>query len=274
MAETPPLPEPPEPPAPAAPPVAQTPRTTTTAATYKTALWSNLVSLAIVLWFCLRELDLAFEARGRVAALLALPPWWLYAGTLLLSAAALVAAVVSRVRRLPPDRPPYRLLPVIAVLLLAVQVFAVPQSRLPLPADEVVLAQASLLEAESFVEEDGLFTTAPERIQAGLGPFEAPFLGRDGEPLGHWRPVVRTNCAGPALEVPAAMEAGTLLYCVSSDRTNAWLSFVGLEGLAGSPRVVQLDEGGATVSWEQPKKKAPPEPETPEPSPSEPPKAE
>ncbi|HEY3449148.1 MAG TPA: hypothetical protein VGK67_22515 [Myxococcales bacterium] len=257
--------------------MADTPQTTTTPATYGTALWSNLVSLAILLWFCVRNLSLALEARGHVAALQSMPLWWLYGATLLLAAAALVAALVAALRRLPPDRPPYRVLPVLAVLLLGVEVFAVPQSRLPLPADEVVFAQASLLEPEAFAEEDGLFTTSADKVLSGMGPFDAPFLGRDGESMGRWRPVVRTGCTGPVTEIPAAMDAGALLYCVSADRTRAWLSFVGLEGLAGNPRVVQAEEGGATLYWARPPKTSPagpPEPAPVEPTPATPPKDE
>jgi len=153
---------------------------------------------------------------------------------------------------------------VLAVVVLAVEIFAVPRCRLPLPADEIVYAQASLLEPEAFVEEDGLYTTSADKVQAGLGPYEAPFLGRDGEAMGRWRAVVRTACAGPVAEVPAAMEPGALLYCVSADRTKAWLSFVGLKGLAGEPRIVREEEGGATLAWESPPKR---EPEAGEPVP-------
>lgn len=239
--------------------MAQTPEPASSPATWGTVLWSNLAALAIVLWFCLRNLALALEARGKIAALLAVPPLWLYGPALALAAAALVAAAVARLRGLPADRPHFRLLPILAVILLAVEVFAVPRYQLPLSSDELVAAQAAMLDPAAFAEPDGLFTVDGARVSGGLGALEAPFVGRDGAPLGKWRPAVRADCAGAVTELPAAVDVGAVVYCVSADRTRAWLSFVGLEGVGGKPRVVAADESGATVQWER--QKRPPEPQ-------------
>jgi len=208
------------------------------AASWRGVYLANLVSLAIVLGFGVRPLAAAIEVRGRVAALLHVPPWPVYAGALLLAAVALALEAVARVRGLPPERRVFRLLPVVSVVFLAVHVFVVPNCFWPVPMDELVVGQFAETNPEVLAAKDGRFETEPAAVFAALETYPAPFVGRDGDPLRKWHVVVRTACAGPVTEVPAGLEAGSLIYCVSPERTQAWLTPISVAGsLAGPPAI-------------------------------------
>ncbi len=208
-------------------------------ASFRGVLATSLVSLLVLLWYGVRYLSLALEARGRTAALIALPPWWFYVLVLLATLVATAVAVAAKLRRLPADSRSYRLLPVAAVLVLAIQTFLVPPCQLPLPVEDVLAVQLSTLDAEALTI-DGRLPADPAKLDEMLDPepYRPPFIGPDGNKLPKWRIIVRTGCTGPDLEVPAGVETGSLFYCLSADQKVAWVSVVGLGGsLTGAPAI-------------------------------------
>jgi hypothetical protein len=219
---------------------------------YRGVLWANLVSLVILLWIGVRFLAVAIEARGRTAALLAVPPWYLYAPALLIGAAFLVVGLIARLKRLPPQRRVYRLLPVLSVVLLGVHVFVVPPCLLPFAADEIVVAELASVEGESLADQEGYFLADPGPLAAATERFSPPFVDANGEPLAHWRVVTSAGCQGPLATAPVGTEAGALLWCVSADRAHAWLTAVGLgAATTGAPAVVKSNGEPAVFAFER-----------------------
>lgn len=223
-----------------------------TPVTYKSVLAANAVSLAVLLWFSLRHLAAASEARGRVAGLEALPPLWFYGPELALAIVAAALVLGAWLRKRPPEHKLFRVTPVAAVVALALQAFVMPSYFLPFPADALALTQLADAEPSPYLEDDGLFTVDPARVAAAFGEVDTPFLDRDGKKQGRWRAIVQKGCAGAVTELPSGVEAGTVLYCVSADRTRAWLSAVVLQGLAGPPRLLMAGPQPAIMELERP----------------------
>lgn len=218
---------------------------------YRGVLAANLIAIALIAGVGTRYLTIALQARGRVAALFAVPPWALYAAALLTGAAALGTAIVARLRRQPPERRVYRVLPLVAVVFLGVHLFVVPPCLLPLKPEVLIDAQLRDLEPELLADEEGKLTTHPARVAAALGPARPPFVGPDGEPLRRWTVVTQTGCLGPVRTLPSGLDAGTLLYCVAPDRAKAWISPVGTGGtIVGGPALVRVKGDVLTVALE------------------------
>ncbi|MBI5548893.1 MAG: hypothetical protein HY901_33850 [Deltaproteobacteria bacterium] len=222
-------------------------------ASYRGVLAANLVSLAIVGWYGVRYLDVALEVRGKVASVFSVPPWYLYSGGLALAAIGALVGAAARIRRVPPQRQVYRLLPVLAVAFLGLHVFVVPPCLLPVHADQIVAAQLEMVESESLLAKDGRFTSQPEQVASALSSYSPPFVGRDGQPLGRWHVMVHSACTGPLSEAPAGTDPGTILYCISTDRSKVWLHALGTgDSLAGGPAFVRAEGRPAVLALSLP----------------------
>jgi hypothetical protein len=206
---------------------------------WRGALWTNLLSFALVAWIAVRHLLIWRAARGaRTLALLAVPPWPAYACCLALALGLGGLVVAARLRRIAPEARVYRLLPAAAVLVVSGQVFVAPRYTLPFPADRIITSQLQLLAESLGPGEDGLLPAEPRGVLDAM-PLAPPFLV-DGQRMAAWRVLARSGCEAPILELPAGIEPGTLLYCTSPDRHQAWLTAVGLGNeLAGKPALVR-----------------------------------
>lgn len=208
---------------------------------------------------------------AEVAALADLPRLWL--GLLGTGVALGGAVVLVMARGRPPAWRPLRLLSVAVIALLFLDFVVLNSRRSPLSSQArsqmVVQLYADAVARESGMEavpRDPALLHAP---LAGLGP--VPFFAR-GEPVSAWKVELRERCAGPAAD-PGQAAPGTLIYCVSVDRKQAWVTLVGTaQGQVFGPRaVVSTGEGwvgevNVTVP-EAPEPAGPPVWESPTPGP-------
>jgi hypothetical protein len=132
-------------------------------------------------------------------------------------------------------------LPVLAVVVLAVEIFAVPGAAPRRRRDR--LRAASLLEPEAFVEEDGLYTTSATRSRgSALRGAVLAATARRWAAGGRWGARLR----GPSPPRGPGGDGAARCCTAQRRRTKAWLSFVGLKGLAGEPDRAR-GRGGATL---------------------------
>lgn len=202
------------------------------------------------------------QAQGaEVTALNELPRLWL---GLLGCAVALGGAVVLGLsRKQAAGWKPLRLL-TIALLSLLFLDFVVLNSRAsPLSTDEQALLAAQYF-AEAANREAG--TEAVPRDPTLLASFlvglgTVPYFVK-GERVPGWKVELRERCAGPATDAGEA-PVGTVVYCVASDRQQAWVTIVGApQGQAFGPRaIVSTQDGWVGQVHVSP----PPEPEEPPP---------
>ncbi len=193
---------------------------------------------------------------AEVTALAELPRLWL---GLLGSAVALGGAVVLvMARRKPSSWKPLRLLSIAALGLLFLDFVVLNSRRSPLSSEEqTLLAVQSFAEqvnrasaAEAVPRDPVLLASFLESL--GSVPF---FVG--GERVTAWKVELRERCAGPAVD-PGQAAVGTLIYCVASDRQQAWVTLVGtpLGQVFGARGMVAKENG-----WVGEVHVAPPEPE-------------
>lgn len=184
------------------------------------------------------------QAQGaEVTALSELPRLWL--GLLGCAVAIAGAAVLVLSRQRPPSWQPLRLL-TIAISSVLFLDFVVLNSRAsPLSADEQTLLAAQYF-AEAASREAG--TEAVPRDPSLLASFleglgSVPFFVK-GERVPAWKLEVRERCAGPATEAGDAA-VGTVVYCVATDRKQAWVTIVGApKGQVFGPKaIVSAQEG-------------------------------
>lgn len=206
------------------------------------------VSLALLTWLYVGDLGDALAAKtAAVAAMRALPSPAFPSLALVVTFAAAVPAVVGVARRRGAEFKGYRLLPIAALVLLFIDFFAIFGQRPPLGTVEQVSLALHRLAQEAMAQASPV--AVPEArvldgLTASLGP--PPYLVK-GEPLTAWRLETRTGCQGAATERGEAV-AGTIVYCVSADRSVAWLTAVGLPAgrVTGEPQVVA--RGGVPVA--------------------------
>jgi hypothetical protein len=122
----------------------------------------------------------------------------------------------------------YRVMPIVAVVGLFVDLFLISANKTPFSsaaraaaAVETFEQKANALATSSAVSSD---SATLEKALEDLG--DAPWL-LNGRPLGRWTLKVVGDCAGPKLDRGDAAP-GTMVYCVSVDRTQAWITAVGL----------------------------------------------
>lgn len=162
---------------------------------------------------------------AEVTALAELPRLWL---GLLGCAVAIGGAVVLVMARLQPSSwKPLRMLTIAALALLFLDFVVLNSRRSPLSSEEQTLLavqsfaeQANRASAVEAVPRDPALLTS---FLEGLGsvPF---YVG--GERVTAWKLELRERCAGPAVD-PGQAAVGTVIYCVASDRQQAWVTLVG-----------------------------------------------
>lgn len=184
--------------------------------------------LVLLGWFYGGDLLDAARVPGAEVSALTEPPSALFAGAVLLfTAIALGIAVGGALRGRGRDFKGYRLLPVIGVVALFVDVFAISAQKLPMSASDqlgIALEQLRMALEERSSPQAGVVTEEAilrEEV-ARLG--SPPLLVRGVRPAA-WGLQVRRECDGPVTEAPG-VQAGTILYCASADRRRAWLTAV------------------------------------------------
>jgi hypothetical protein len=96
--------------------------------------------------------------------------------------------------------------------------------------------------------------TALARVVADL---PAPPFFLKGAPRPTWGVEVRPGCTGPVLEV-GTLAPGTLVYCVATDASQAWVTVVTLSDTFGAPRIPATEQFVGVVR--APKEEAPAQP--------------
>jgi hypothetical protein len=109
--------------------------------------------------------------------------------------------------------------------------------RPPRSVDELVAGVVSVVADEAREQAEGAGVPR-EAAQLGrvLNELGAPPFFANGVQLQSWALEVKLGCAGPLAEV-SGRRPGTLLYCVSADGQQAWVTAVTLDGAFGAPRV-------------------------------------
>jgi hypothetical protein len=134
-------------------------------------------------------------------------------------------------------RPPWRLWPVAAAALLAVDLALLSSGRPALSVEDRARGAVALVADAARERLDGARPLEAAALEQALAPLgQAPYFVR-GE-RARWRVELRTGCQGPALE-PRGQPPGTVLYCAAQQGGRAWVTVVALEpGQAfGAPRV-------------------------------------
>jgi len=202
---------------------------------------------------------------AEVTALPELPRLWLG----LLGCAVAIGGAVLLVlsRKQPASWKPLRLLTIAIISLLFLDFVVLNSRASPLSADEQSVGAAQLF-AEAVSREAG--TEAVPRDPTLLGSFleglgPVPFFVK-GERVPAWKLAVRERCAGPAADAGES-PVGTLVYCVSNDRKQAWVTIVGTaQGQLFGPRaIVSTQEGWVGQVHVAPpaEPEEPPQPEPP-----------
>lgn len=133
----------------------------------------------------------------------------------------------------------FRLLPIAAVLILSADWFFIRAFEQPgMPADAVAKITLRFLEARPLVSEDGLFPKEPKFYADATAQFPPPYW-KNGEKLTRWNIRILEDCTTSVTQI-SMDEPGTLIVCLSSDRTKAWISAVTLDrGSVGAPALAQ-----------------------------------
>ena len=203
--------------------------------------WELLPALvlgAVTGWLTYSRLDLWASAREGVSALLSVPPgpFWLVAAAL--GAPLFLLAVFGAALQLRAWT--VRLFYVFGALLLSVQVFVLPPVYLPPPvtADLTVMSVLEVVATRIHARADpGGLPDRPEALDGVLEGLPPPPYRVAGQPVGRWRLELRRDCEGPVEEAGEAPVA-TIFYCVSADRQEAFLTFVGTGGeVVGAPAI-------------------------------------
>ncbi len=210
----------------------------------RVAVAVNVACFALLAWLYGGDLsDAARASSSEVAALSAMPSV-AYAGAMVVLAAVgggLTGVGVFTKR----DRAwkGYRVMPIVTLVGLFVDVLIVSVDKTPFPSSQraavaiqLVEQRAGELASPESVPTDG---AKLQEIVDELGP--APWLVK-AQPVPKWTLQVEQGCAGPRLDRGSA-GAGTLIYCVSADRSQAWITAVGLprEERFGAPQLVSSD---------------------------------
>jgi hypothetical protein len=186
-------------------------------------------SALLLAWLYGGDLLDFFRARqAPVAAFTELPNVWFAAAVVAATLSAAGAFVVGLAKRRGPDYRGYRLLPIVALVSLFIDLFALSASKVPIgSADHLSMTlqlfqqQAQGLSTRDAVSDDPAALSA---LLPSLG--EPPYL-LEGRRAKAYHLQVRSKCDGPAPTAPGT-QVGTLIYCVAADRQAAWTTVVAL----------------------------------------------
>lgn len=198
---------------------------------------------------------------AEVAALNELPHLWL---ALLGVAGALGGAVVlgmALAQKRPARWPPLRLLTIGALSLLCFDFVVLSSRKSMLSAEQQSqLAVQAVAEAANLVAGSEAVPRDPALLRSFLEGLGAVPYFRQGERVPEWKLELRERCPGPAA-APGPATAGTLIYCVATDRKQAWVTAVGTPfgQVFGPPAIVSTASG-----WVGEVHVAPPEPQAPD----------
>ncbi|RKH42905.1 hypothetical protein [Corallococcus sicarius] len=205
-------------------------------------LVTNLLCLGALGWLYGGDLANALRIRAAEVSSFASPPSAPRAGVVLgLTVVALVVFAMGLLRKQPEGFKGYRLLPILLVGALFVDL-VVAEGTAPLDAPE--RATVALQHFQEGAQRLATLEAVPSEARVlqplvdTLGP--APYQVH-GVPVGGYALQVRTGCEGPLRETSGA-RPGTLLYCVSRDSRQAWVTLVGLpaEVRLGAPALFSL----------------------------------
>lgn len=142
----------------------------------------------------------------------------------------------------------YRLMPIVAVVVLFVDLFILTAARSPLTsADRTALTLRSFVDAANAAATLGQVPKIKMELQAMVDVFGPPAYRVQGVPVKAWAVVVRERCLGPVTAIDDE-PVGTLFYCLAEDRKTAWVSAVALPvgTYLGAPAL--FTRGGEVIS--------------------------
>lgn len=186
------------------------------------------VLLVFFAWLYGGDLARLVQARSaEVAALSSLPHLGLSLAGVLVVLFGLGVLGVSLAQRRPARWAPQRALTIALVSVVFFDLVVLSSRRDLLSAEHrAQRAIATLAQRASERSGTEVVLRDPGTLQAlaaELGP--VPYFVKGARVPG-WQVELRERCPGPAADVRGAA-VGTLLYCVSSDRRQAWVSLVG-----------------------------------------------
>ncbi len=113
-----------------------------------------------------------------------------------------------------------------ALLLVAIDLLVIsPRRSLLLPEETLFAALNTVVEAGNGASGTMVVARDPAVFDEALAPHtDVPLFVR-GERVPKWKVQLREGCAGPATSLDGATP-GTLVYCVASDRQQAWVTVV------------------------------------------------
>ena len=204
----------------------------------------NALLVLLFVWLYGGELFDASHARvAEVSALSKPPNVWLAVIALLLAALAGGVTVLGVMRKKTNDWRGYRLLPIVAVVTLFVDLLVVSAGTVPLGAFERATLALQVVEQRlNQLASDTAVPTDPATLEPLLADFGgAPWLVK-GAAVPKWSLLVRANCTD-ASTTSAGVAAGTFIYCYAPDRSQGWLTLVGLprEQRFGDPAIVSAN---------------------------------
>lgn len=203
-------------------------------------LLANGLSLSALAWLYGGDLRDALRARdAEVAAYTQLPSVGLPALAVALTACVAAVAVWGLLRRRDDGFKGYRLAPILLVVALMVDLVGSERSGFLSSTELTSAVLADFRDAATALATPEAVPTDPAVLRPLVERFgPAPYLVR-GQPVGPFTLEVREGCTTPASDMRGA-RPGTLVYCVSGDRREAWISAVGLprERRFGPPEMV------------------------------------
>jgi hypothetical protein len=206
-------------------------------------LAANAACLLALAWLYGGDLLDSFRARSaEVSALVAIPPVAWPLAVLSLTAAALAVGGWGLWRGRGEGFKGYRLLPILLLCALFVDLLAA-EDQLPLRSEDVALLSLYRFQEQAQALATGRSVpTDPALLSPLLKELGAPPYLVRGTRARSYSLQVRSGCEGPLLEAPGA-QPGTLLYCVASDHSAAWVTLVGLPAgeRFGPPGILSLD---------------------------------
>jgi len=209
----------------------------------KQAWAGGMLSGGLLAWLYGGDVAEHLQAQGAELYAALTPPDVVFASVVLGFLGACVGAAGWGLwKRQGPAWKGYRLLPILALLALFLDLFVVHGEAQRLPSDVRLSAVLESFAAEATQKSSHDLVVADakvlEQLALGLGP--PGYLVR-GKPLEAFRVEVREGCDGPAAPAPGTA-AGTLVYCVARDRTQAWVtaSALAAERRSGAPEPFTL----------------------------------
>lgn len=136
--------------------------------------------------------------------------------------------------------------PLLAVLLPLIDFIAIAsRSSFVLPEETLVGAAHSVAQAAAESSGTQVVLRDPSVLEAAVAPFTDVPLFVKGERVPKWKVQLRDGCAGPATDARDA-SPGTIVYCVSADRRQAWVNVV---ATAGGSTFGEVAMSGLEAPW-------------------------